>query len=85
LVAAGDAELRVGAVQVGSDGARREEQAVGDLAVGEAVAGEYDDLPLLRSESGERVRRGGLGRGRDAAGAQFRFRASYPRSGAQVT
>jgi hypothetical protein len=84
---AGDAEFGVRAVEVGSEatGAQREEQAVGDLAVGEAAAGECDDLALLRGKSGERVRRCGLGLCRDAAGAQFRFRAAGPRSGAQAT
>jgi hypothetical protein len=52
LVAAGDAELGVGAVQVRGDGAGGQEQAVGDLAVGQAAAGEDDDLALLRGEPG---------------------------------
>jgi hypothetical protein len=47
LVAAGDAQLRVGAVQVRGDGARRQEQPVGDLTVGVALAGQEDDLALL--------------------------------------
>src|SRR6266852_6569588 len=50
LVAAGDAELGVGAVQVRGDGAGGQEQAVGDLAVGQAVSGEDGDLALLRGE-----------------------------------
>jgi hypothetical protein len=52
LVAAGDAELGVGAVQVRGDGAGGQEQAVGDLAVGQAASGEDDDLALLRGEPG---------------------------------
>jgi hypothetical protein len=78
LVAAGYAEFRVRAVQVGSDGAGRQEQPVGDLAVGQAAAGEDDDLALLRGKFGERVAGGGRGRLGYAAGAQFRFRASDP-------
>ena len=55
LVAAGDAELGVGAVQVRGDGARRQVQPVGDLAVGQAASGEYGDLALLRGEPVERA------------------------------
>jgi hypothetical protein len=39
LVAACYAELRVGAVQVGVNGAGGQEQAIGDFAVGQAAAG----------------------------------------------
>jgi hypothetical protein len=83
-VAVGDAELGVGAVQVRGDGAGGKEQPVGDLAVGQAAAGEDDDLALLRGEPGERA---GIGR-RDlrgyAAGAQCGFRAPGPRRRAEA-
>src|SRR5690242_3114148 len=57
LVPAGDAELRIRPVQVGGDGAGRQVQPVGDLAVGEATAGEDDDLTLLRVSAAVRRRR----------------------------
>jgi len=50
LVAPGDAELGVGAVQVRGDGAGGQEQSVGDLAVGQATSGEDDDVALLGGE-----------------------------------
>src|SRR5438477_6034816 len=84
LVAAGDAEFRVRAVQVGSNGARGQEEAVGDLCVGEAVAGEDDDFALLRGELGECVAGGRGGRFGNAAGAQFRLGAPGPGCGAQA-
>jgi hypothetical protein len=59
LVAAGDAELGVGAVQVRDDGAGRQVEPVGDLAVGQTASGEDDDLALL---CGEPVKRAGIGR-----------------------
>src|SRR6516162_2573124 len=40
LVAAGDAQLRVGTVEVRGDGVRGQEEPVGDLAVGQAAAGQ---------------------------------------------
>jgi hypothetical protein len=55
LVAAGYPELGIGPVQVRVDGARREEQPVGDLAVSQAVAGQQDDLPLLGGELGQGI------------------------------
>jgi hypothetical protein len=84
LVAAGDAELGVGAVQVGGDGPGRQEETVGDLGVGHAAAGENDDLALLRGEFGESVACGRRGRLGYSAGAQFRFGASGPRRRAQA-
>jgi NAD(P)-dependent dehydrogenase (short-subunit alcohol dehydrogenase family) len=45
-----DPELREGAVEVGSDRARGEVQALADLAVRQPGRGEGDDLPLLRRE-----------------------------------
>jgi hypothetical protein len=69
---------------VRGDGAGGKEQPVGDLAVGQAAAGEDDDLALLRGEPGERA---GIGR-RDlrgyAAGAQCGFRAPGPRRRAEA-
>ena len=52
LMPSGDAQLGVRAVQVRGDGTRRQVQAVSDLAIGEAVAGEDNDLALLRRETG---------------------------------
>ncbi len=60
LVPPGYAELGVGAVQVRGDGARGQEQPVGDLAVGQA-AGQDDDLALLRGEFRQRGRWAGRG------------------------
>src|ERR1700733_16250484 len=71
LVAAGDAELGVGVVQVVGDGAGGQEQAVGDVAVGQALAGQDDDLALLRGQVRERAGRGGRRLGGDAAGPEF--------------
>src|SRR5260370_20706876 len=71
LVAARDAELGVGAVQVRGDGARGQEQPVGDLGVGQAAAGEQDDLALLRGEPGQRAGGPRRRRSRDAAGAKL--------------
>jgi hypothetical protein len=64
------------------DGARGQEQAVGDLAVGQPAAGEGDDLALLRGEPVERVRCGAAGLCDHAAGPQFGLRALGPRRGA---
>jgi hypothetical protein len=47
LVPVGYPELGIRPVQVRADRARREEEPVADLAVGQAVAGEADDLALL--------------------------------------
>ena len=49
LVAVGYPELRERPVQVRADRARREEEPVADLAVGQAVPGQADDLALLGS------------------------------------
>ena len=84
LVAAGDAELGVGAVQVRGDGAGGQEQAVGDLAVGQPVAGEDDDLALLRGEPGERARRRPAGSARSRRRRAVRLpraRSTAPRRG----
>ncbi len=43
------------------DGARGQEQPVGDLAVGQAAAGQDDDLALLRGEFRQRGRCAGRG------------------------
>jgi pimeloyl-ACP methyl ester carboxylesterase len=59
LVASGDAELGVGAVQVRGDGAGGQEEQVGDLPVGHTASGEDGDLALL---GGELVQRAGEGR-----------------------
>src|SRR5260370_28575661 len=50
LVPPGYAELGVGAVQVGGDGARGQEQPVGDLPVAVAAGRQVDDLALLRGQ-----------------------------------
>jgi hypothetical protein len=84
LVAAVDAELGIGAVQMRGDGARGQEQPVGDLAVGQPTAGQDDDLALLRGEPGERACIGRLGMRGDATGARFGFRAPGPRRRAEV-
>src|SRR5271167_1300993 len=44
------AELRKGAVQVGCDGPGGQVQPQADLAVGEPLGREFDDLPLLRGQ-----------------------------------
>ena len=66
------------------DGARGQEQTVGDLAVGQPAAGERDDLALLRGEPGERVQCGAAGLCDHAAGPQFSLRAPSPRRGAEA-
>src|SRR5256886_907260 len=65
-------------------GPGRQEGAVGDLCVGQAVAGEDGDLALLGGELGEGVACGRRDRVGYPAGAQFRFRPPGPRRGAQV-
>jgi hypothetical protein len=55
LGAAVDAELEVGVAEVRFDGLGGEKQALGDLAVGEAVGGEFGHAPLAR---GQRFRTG---------------------------
>ena len=84
LVAARYAELGIRAVQVRGDSAGRKEQPVGDLRIGQALAGEDHDLALLRGELRERARHrmGGL-RGH-AAGAKFGLGAPGPQCGAQA-
>jgi hypothetical protein len=77
-MAAGHAELGVGAVQVRTDGSRGKVQPFGDLAVGEAVASQVDDLALLRSELGQGVGRIG---DTDPARSQFGFRTLRPGPG----
>jgi hypothetical protein len=69
---------------VRGDGSRGQEQAVGDLAVGEAVAGEDRDLALLRGEGVQGIRRGQPCSGRDAARAQLRLGAPCPRGSAEA-
>src|SRR5580693_2060472 len=59
LVAAGDAELGIGAVQVRADRVRGQEEPVADLAVGQAVAGQPDDLALLGGEFPQGIGFGG--------------------------
>jgi len=49
LVPVDDSELGIGPVQVRADCARGEEEPVADLAVGQALAGQPDDLALLGS------------------------------------
>ncbi len=69
LPAAGDAELAVGAGQVGFHGLDGDEQALGDLAVAVAVEGKQGDATLGR---GEGVDTGDRGPARpDADGVQF--------------
>jgi hypothetical protein len=50
LGAAGDAEFGVDAVEVGFDGAVGEVEALADVAVGQALGGELDDLEFLGGE-----------------------------------
>jgi hypothetical protein len=69
---------------VGGDGPGGQEQAVGDLGVGQALAGQQDDLALLRGQVRERVGRGDRGLGGDAAGAQLCLGALGPGNGAQA-
>jgi hypothetical protein len=69
---------------VGGDSAGGQEHAVGDLAVGQAVACEDDDLALLRGELVKRARYRSCGFRGHAAGSQFRFGASGPGRGAEA-
>jgi len=69
---------------MGGDGAGRQEQLVGDLAVGQATACQDHDLTLLSGELGEPTGYGGGGLGGHAAGAQFRFGAPSPGCGAEA-
>src|SRR6202035_1329302 len=84
LMSSGDAQLGVRAVQVRGDRARGQEQPVGDLVVGEAVAGENSDLALLRGELVKRIRLGRPCLGGHAAGAQLRVGPSGPGGGAKA-
>ena len=52
----GDAELGVDAIEVELDGAVGEIEALADLAVGEALGGEPDDLEFLRRQLVDGVR-----------------------------
>jgi hypothetical protein len=64
-----------------ADRSRRKVQPVGDLAVGEAIASQVDDLALLRSELGQGAGRiGRIGDG-DPARSQFGFRTLRPGPG----
>jgi len=58
LMPTGDPELREGPVQVGGHGPGRQEQALRDLAVGQAGGGEPDDLLLLWGELAQAGRAG---------------------------
>ena len=53
---AGDTQLGIGTVEVRGDGAGRQEQAVGNLAVRQAVPGENGYLALLSGEPVQRAR-----------------------------
>ena len=78
---AGDPELRVRPVQVGGDRAGRQVEPVRDLAVGQAAAGQDDDLALLRRQRGQaaavRGRRG------HPAGPQLGLGPAGPRRGTE--
>jgi hypothetical protein len=78
LVPPGYAELGVGAVQVRGDGARGQEQPVGDFAVGMTLGGQVDDLPLLGGQLPEDIRYGGGVEDRYPAGAQFGLGPLHP-------
>ena len=83
LVPSGYAELGVGAVEVCGDRTRGQEQPIGDLTVGTALAGQVDDLSLLRGQLPQGIgRRGRAGDGYPA-GPQFRLGALYPGPGTQ--
>jgi SP family arabinose:H+ symporter-like MFS transporter len=75
----GHAELGEAPVQVGGDGAVRKDQALGDLAIGQAPGGQLDDPPLLRGKRREPGRVRHALRDRDSAGPQLVFRAAGPR------
>jgi hypothetical protein len=83
LVSSGHAELGEGSVQVGGDRSRGQIQALCDLAVGQALGGEPDDLALLRREHVQPGRSGQASGDRDSAGAKFRFGATPPWLGLQ--
>src|SRR3954453_12787625 len=55
LRARGDPELREDLVQVPLHGPRAEEESLADLRVGQRIAGQPGDLPLLRGELVARV------------------------------
>jgi len=59
---------------VRTDRSRGKVQPFGDLAVGEAIASQVDDLALLRSELGQGVGRIGRIGDADPARSQFGFR-----------
>jgi hypothetical protein len=77
-VAAGDPELGIGPVQVRADGAQGEEEPVADLAVGQAVAGQPDDLALLGGQLPEGIGFGGHPGDRDPARSQLGLRPLRP-------
>ena len=72
LGAVPDVELPENVLDVGSDGLRADEQAVGDLVLVQAVGQQEDDLALARRRgraswsAGELVRRGERGKPADA-------------------
>ena len=61
-----------------------QEQPVGDLAVGQAVSGEDDDVALLGGEPVQRARGGRRCMHGYAAGTQLGFRAPDPRCRAET-
>jgi len=77
------AELGEGPVQAGGDGSRGQAQALSDLAVGQALGGQPDDLALLRRERLRPGRAGQRPRDRDSAGPEFPFGAALLRPGLQ--
>src|SRR5258708_7469901 len=72
-----DPQLREQAVEMGTDCAMREIEALANLAVGEALSGQLGNLHLLGREMVARIR--GPGAPRLARGAQLQPRALSPR------
>ena len=63
LASRADVELHVRVCEVALDGAQRDEQALGDLAVREAVGGELRDALFAGRECGAAAKRGAAGAG----------------------
>src|SRR5579859_7346603 len=81
LVAAGDPELGERPVQVRDDRARGQEEPVADLAVGQAVAGQPDDLALLRGQLPQGIGRAGCAGDNHPGRSQLGLRPLRPGPG----
>src|SRR5262249_53274330 len=77
--AGGDAQFGEGLVEVGGDGARGEDEALGDLFVGEPRGGQLGDLLLLGCE-----RRRPRGSECESGGAEFVVSPGSPWAGVEA-